>query len=183
MEDLKQINQKLWDIEDNIRDKEKTKTFGKDIEKEKNKILKKITLYPLITLAASTGSALLVFDYFNYFSFISITANLLIIPFVSIFYTLNIFHFFILLIFNCNFFHAFHELFFLFIYKVIDYCSFLNTFFPIQNEYQSDINNGFHIVLFLILLLSFMFIGIVIKSPVDFSLYRTHTFSDNNISE
>jgi ComEC/Rec2-related protein len=121
-----------------------------------NKILKKITLYPLITLAASTGSALLVFDYFNYFSFMSFTANLLIIPFVSIYYTLNIFHFLILLIFNCNFFYDFHELFFLFIYKVIDYCSFLNTFFPIQNEYQFDINNGFHVVIFITLLLSFM---------------------------
>ena len=114
-------------------------------------------MYPIITLAASTGSALLVFDYFNYFSYISLVSNLLIIPFISIYYTLNIFHFLILLIFNCNFFQVFHEMFFLLIYKVIDYCSFLNTFFPTQKVSQFDINNGFHIVLFLTLLLSFMF--------------------------
>ena len=122
-----------------------------------NKILKKIIMYPIITLAASTGSALLVFDYFNYFSYISLVSNLLIIPFISIYYTLNIFHFLILLIFNCNFFQVFHEMFFLLIYKVIDYCSFLNTFFPTQKVSQFDITNGFHIVLFLTLLLSFMF--------------------------
>ena len=122
-----------------------------------NKMLRKIVLYPIITLAASTGSALLVFDYFNYFSYMSFIANLLIIPFISIYYTLNIFHFFILLIFNCNIFQNFHEIFFLTIYQIINYCSFLNTFLPIQNESHSDINNGFHIVLFLILLLSFMF--------------------------
>ena len=122
-----------------------------------NKILKKITLYPIITLAASTGSALLVFDYFNYFSYMSLIANLLIIPFVSIYYTLNIFHFFILLIFNCNFFQTFHEMSFLLIYQIIDYCSFLNTFFPNQTESHSGINNVFHIVLFIVLLLSFMF--------------------------
>jgi uncharacterized coiled-coil DUF342 family protein len=33
MEDLKQINQKLWDIEDNIRVKEKTKTFDPEFIK------------------------------------------------------------------------------------------------------------------------------------------------------
>ena len=122
-----------------------------------NKILKKITLYPIITLAASTGSALLVFDYFNYFSYMSLIANLLIIPFISIYYTLNIFHFFTLLIFNCNFFQNFHEMSFLLIYQIIDYCSFLNTFFPNQTESHSGINNVFHIVLFIVLLLSFMF--------------------------
>lgn len=122
-----------------------------------NKILKKITLYPTITLAASTGTALLIFDYFNYFSYISLVSNLLIIPFISIYYTLNIVHFSFLLIFNCNFFQFFHEIFFLLIYKVIDYCSVLNTFFPIQKENHFDINNGLHIVLFIILLLSFMF--------------------------
>lgn len=122
-----------------------------------NKMLKKIAIYPIITLAASAGSALLVFDYFNYFSYMSLIANLLIIPFISIYYTLNIFHFFILLIFNCNIFQTFHEMFFLIIYQIIDYCSFLNTFLPIQNLSHSDINNSFHIILFLILLLSFMF--------------------------
>jgi ComEC/Rec2-related protein len=121
-----------------------------------NKILKEISLYPIITLAASTGTALLIFDYFNYFSYISLVSNLLIIPFISVYYTLNIFHFSFLLIFNCNFFQFFHEMFFLMIYKVIDYCSVLNTFFPIQKESHFDINNSFHLVLFLILLLSFM---------------------------
>ena len=122
-----------------------------------SKIHNKVTIYLTITLAASTGSALLIFDYFNYFSYVSLLANLLIIPFVSIYYTLNILHFFILLIFNSNFLQIFHENLFLLIYEVIDYCSFLNSFFPIQNENQYDINNSFHLLLFTILLLTFMF--------------------------
>ena len=119
--------------------------------------LKNLKLYPIISWSAAAGSSLLIFDYFNYFSHLCFFTNLLITPFISLFYTLSILHFICLLFINFSFFELIHEFVFLCIFNTINYCSFLSSFFPVKASTPIMVNNVWHLVIFIFLLFSFCF--------------------------
>lgn len=117
--------------------------------------LKNFKVYPLISLAAAAGSSLLIFDYFNYFSYVCLLTNLLITPLISLFYTLNILHFICLIFINYSCFNFIHELVFLCIYNIINNCTLLSSYFPKQVSSEIMISNVWHLVIFLLILFSF----------------------------
>ena len=125
--------------------------------RSENPYLKGFKFYPIISWSAAAGSSLLIFDYFNYFSHLCFFTNLLITPFISLFYTLNLLHFICLLFINYSLFELIHEFIFICISNIISYCSFLSSFLPVKASTPIIINNVWHLVIFIFLLFSFCF--------------------------
>lgn len=120
-------------------------------------IMNGIKTYFLISLAAASGSCLLIYDYFNHFSYVSVFINLLLTPFISIFYIFNLFHFFCILSLDSHLLENIHQFIFFFISNIINFFVLIVSYFPKPDSTPIHISNLSHFLLFISTLLSFLF--------------------------
>ena len=111
----------------------------------------------VISLAASTGSALLVFDVFQTFPYLSIFTNLIFAPFIFVFYVINVAHISFLCFFNSYIFEFLHEILYQFLNYISITVSNLTNFLPNSLSSNLDISSFIHYFLFTIFLLSFCY--------------------------
>lgn len=126
-------------------------------QKEKWRFLNKLSSLFIISLAASAGSALLIFDVFRTFPYLSIITNLTFAPFIFIFYTINVVHVSCLLIFDFSFFTSFHKFFYYLLNYITIVVSNLSNLLPKLLSSNFNISPSVHIFLFFSFLTSFCF--------------------------
>jgi competence protein ComEC len=119
--------------------------------------LNKLKFLLIISLAASAGSSLLIFDAFQTFPYLSIIANLIFAPFIFVFYIINIAHISCLSIFDSNCLAFIHEFFYNFFNNTTKIVSKLINFFPNSLSSSLNISPLVHYFLFASVLFSFCF--------------------------
>lgn len=111
----------------------------------------------IVSISASSGSALLLIDYFGHFSFVGILVNVLISPIIFIFYFINILFFSLYFSIDSSLIISFQ----VFIYDIISYIIEsgveLSKFLPNQEIRDLNINNIIHFCLFILILFTFCF--------------------------
>lgn len=100
----------------------------------------------LLSFSASAGCALLVLDKFNFFSFSSIPANLLVCPLTILFFTINFIHYSSSFIFNFSLFSSLHDIVFFAVEGVI---CFFSYYIPSYRSFNYlDFHNSLHLISF-----------------------------------
>ncbi len=129
------------------------------------------TLYNLliVSLSAASGSALLLLDNFNYFPMLSVFTNVLITPFIFVFYTINLFTFLVFFCFGSIFLFFLCDAFYQIIEYIARFSYFLTNLFGFNEEIHLEIHSFYHLFLFFLLIFSFCF-KISIRMRVGFIL-------------
>jgi len=118
---------------------------------------KNIFLIFIISFSASAGSLILVLDHFDYFSFTSILVNVLITPFLFIFYSVNLLFFVSYFLFNSLILFVPQVMLYEIIYYIIDLGFFVTSIISSSKKFDFDLNDFTHFVVFIFLLFSFCF--------------------------
>jgi len=118
---------------------------------------KNIFLIFIISFSASAGSLILVLDHFNYFSFTSILVNVLIAPFLFIFYSVNLLFFVSYFLFNSLILFVPQVMVYEIIYYIVDLGFFVTSIISSSKKFDFDLNDFTHFVVFIFLLFSFCF--------------------------
>jgi len=103
----------------------------------------------LLSFSASAGCALLVLDKFNFFSFSSIPANLLVCPLTILFFTINFIHYSSSFIFNFSLISSLHDIVFFAVEGVICFFSYYIPSYRSLN--YLDFHNSLHLISFFLL--------------------------------
>ena len=122
-----------------------------------NRVSRYFVLLFFISLAASSGSFFIILDYFGNFAYLGLPVNILISPLVFIFYTFNIIFFLLFFVFDSNSVFFIIDYIFKIIYSIINIFYDLTCFFPKQVLSSINLGGYFHLIVFLVILLTFCF--------------------------
>ena len=122
-----------------------------------NRVSRYFVLLFFISLAASSGSFFIILDYFGNFAYLGLPVNILISPLVFIFYIFNIFFFLLFFVFDSISVFFIIDYIFKIIYSIINIFYDLTCFFPKQVLSSINLGGYFHLIVFLVILLTFCF--------------------------
>ncbi len=111
----------------------------------------------VVSISASSGSALLLLDYFGHFSFVGILVNVLISPIIFIFYFINILFFCLYFTLDSYLIISFQVLIYDIISYIIQFGVELSKLLPKQEARVLNINNIIHFCVFILILFTFCF--------------------------
>jgi len=121
----------------------------------KNKILKYFASIFFISLAASSGSFFIILDYFRDFPYLGLPVNILISPLVFVFYMFNVIFFLFFIFCDSTYIFFMIDYIFKIIYFIIIKFHDISFFFPKQELNFLKFGGFFHLIVFLLILLTF----------------------------